>query len=66
MTLKALLDDPKLLLEAPATTTAGIDHFETTNLRTVLMTIHKDSQHQITRKRQAAHAGCLLLAGVEG
>jgi hypothetical protein len=51
MTLKALLDDPKLLLKAPTPTTASVDHFETTNLRTILMTIHKDSQHQITRDR---------------
>ena len=59
MTLMALLDDSKLLLEAPATTTAGIDHFETTNLRTVLMTVHKESRRQITKDRQADCAGCL-------
>ncbi|MGI9490249.1 MAG: hypothetical protein ACR2RF_31050 [Geminicoccaceae bacterium] len=63
MTLMALLDNPKLLLKAPATTTPSINNIKTTNLRTVLMTIHKLSTHHITRNRQAAHAGCLLFKG---
>ncbi len=57
MALMALLDDPKLLLKAPTTSpTAGVHHFETTNLRTIRMPSHKDSQQQITRERKAAHA----------
>ncbi len=56
MALMALLDDPKLLLKAPTTPTAGVHHFETTNLRTIRMPSHKDSQQQITRERKAAHA----------
>ena len=59
MTLMAFPDNPKLPLKTPATTTPGIDHIKTTKLRIVLMTNHKLSQHQITRNRQAAHAGCL-------
>jgi hypothetical protein len=54
MALMALLDDPKLLLEALATTPAGVDHLEPANLRTVLMPGHKDSQQHYIRSEQAA------------
>ena len=53
MAMMALLDDPKLLLKAPTTPTAGVDHFETANLRTIRMPSHKDSQQQMTRERCA-------------
>ena len=59
MAMMALLDDPKLLLKAPTTPTAGVDHFETANLRTIRMPSHKDSQQQMTRERKAAYAGWL-------
>jgi len=59
MTLVALLDNPKFLLKAPTTMTTGVHHFQTTKLRTVFMTIHKLSEHHITRNRQAANARCL-------
>jgi hypothetical protein len=45
----ALLDDPKLLLEAPATPPTGVDHLKPADLRTVLMHSHKDIQLQLTR-----------------
>jgi hypothetical protein len=58
MTSMALFDDPKLLLKAPTSPPASVDHFQTTNLmRTIRMPSHKDSQHQITRRRKAAYAG---------
>jgi hypothetical protein len=35
MTLVALFDNPELLFKAPATSPTRINHFETTNLRTI-------------------------------
>jgi hypothetical protein len=57
MTLMALFDDTKLLFKAPTTSPPGINHFQTTNLRTIRMPSHKDTQHQITQESKAAYAG---------
>ena len=57
MALMALLHDPKLLLKTPTTSSPGINHFQTTNLRTIRMPSHKDSSHQITQESKAAYAG---------
>jgi hypothetical protein len=54
MALMALLDKSKLLLEAPATTPARVDHLEPANLRTVLTPGHKDTQQHLLRSEQAA------------
>ena len=52
-----LLDDPKLLFKAPTTSPTRVYHFETTNLRTIRMPSHKDTQQQITQESKAAYAG---------
>ena len=56
MALMALFDNPKLLLKTPTTAPASVHHFETTNLRTIRMPSHKDTQQQITQESKAAYA----------
>jgi hypothetical protein len=58
MALMALFDNPMLLLKSPTPPAAGVDHFQTTNLRTIRMPSHKDTQQQITQESKAAYAEC--------
>ena len=61
VTLETLLHDPKLLIQAPTPATPSVHHLQALNLKTILMTSHKDILANTHKLQQAVPAG-----GIQG
>ena len=60
---KAFLDDPKFLFVRPPTAPARVNNLKATDMASVIMAIHNDSQLPAGQFRKAAHTGWIPTRG---